>query len=89
MAFKKINKESIENIEKKFLNNARGDNNETSKKSSSRINKKPFNKNLKRKYSISFYMSEEEFLEIQTKADENKMNVNQYIRFKIFTTNQN
>lgn len=92
MGFKKINKEnekSIENIENKFLNNARGDKDESSKKDSSKISRKPFNEKLKRKYSISFYMDEDEFSEVKTKAEENKMNVNQYIRFKIFNANQN
>lgn len=87
MAFKKINKEHKENIENKFLNNARGDKVESSKKDSSKISRKPFNENLKRKYSISFYMDEDEYLEIKAKAEENKMNVNQYIRFKIFNAN--
>lgn len=89
MAFKKINKE---NIERKFLDSARGDNadnDEHSKKNPLNITKKSFNQNLKRKYSISFYMDEDEYLEIKAKAEENKMNINQYIRFKVFNINQN
>lgn len=85
MAFKKIPKNDIVN-EEKFLNSARGDVREQAKKQEfSKVNKKPCNEKLKRKYSLSVYFSEEEMLELKEKAEEIKMNVNQYIRFKIFT----
>lgn len=90
MAFKKIAKNTKDLLkEEEFLNNARGDiKEEKNADTTSKITKKPYNNKLKRKYALGVYLSEEEMLELKQKAEEMKMNINQYIRFKIFI-NQN
>lgn len=83
MNFKRIKKDSIK--EEEFLKGGRGDNVDK-KDEKNIITKKPYNEKLKRKYSFSVYFDEEEYSNVKEQAESMKMNINQYIRFKLFVS---
>ncbi|EAH4720955.1 hypothetical protein BXA09_04805 [Campylobacter upsaliensis] len=85
MNFKRVKKD-IAQTEEDFLQGGRGDDNGAMNSKKKTITKKPYNEKLKRKYSFSIYFDEEEYSIVKEQAEIMKMNINQYIRFKLFVT---